>query len=241
MVVRKRVHAELILVDTTERALDAIGNRMPDLVLVPALLSPQDDAAIAAALRVIAAAAHVQLLTARHGATNRTRSKVCSNTHSTRDPSNFAGCACPTFCSQGITLRWLPGGIRRRLNARASDARICLRPSTSPSSTALADPGAIPAFKGTDRAWATDAQHQALHDAEPVIQVVGLHVGRRQVEPHGNIQVLAAAVDQQGPWLRQHCRWIHTATRQLFDLLQLEHPAVVEDAVQVGIQAWTDG
>src|SRR3954470_4206116 len=62
-VVRKRVHAELILVDTTERALDAIGNRMPDLVLVPALLSPQDDAALAAALRVIAAAAHVQMLT----------------------------------------------------------------------------------------------------------------------------------------------------------------------------------
>jgi hypothetical protein len=63
VVVRKRVHAELILVDTTERALEAIGNRMPDLVLVPALLSPQDDAALAAALRVIAAAARVQMLT----------------------------------------------------------------------------------------------------------------------------------------------------------------------------------
>jgi hypothetical protein len=62
-VVRKRVDAELILVDTTELALDAIGNRMPDLVLVPALLSPQDDAALAAALRVIAAAANVQMLT----------------------------------------------------------------------------------------------------------------------------------------------------------------------------------
>jgi hypothetical protein len=62
-VVKRRLDAELILVETTERALDAIGNRMPDLVLVPALLSPQDDAALAAALRVIAAAAHVQMLT----------------------------------------------------------------------------------------------------------------------------------------------------------------------------------
>jgi hypothetical protein len=62
-VVRRRVKAELILVDTTERALDAIGNRMPDLMLVPALLSPQDDAALAAALRVIAATARVQMLT----------------------------------------------------------------------------------------------------------------------------------------------------------------------------------
>src|SRR5258706_4365319 len=62
-VVRHRVGAELILADTTEGALDAIGSRIPDVVLVPALLSPQDDAALAAALRVIAAAAHVRTLT----------------------------------------------------------------------------------------------------------------------------------------------------------------------------------
>jgi hypothetical protein len=62
-VVRHRVGAELILAETTEGALDAIGSRVPDLVLVPALLSPQDDAALAAALRVIAAAAHVRTLT----------------------------------------------------------------------------------------------------------------------------------------------------------------------------------
>src|SRR4051795_5656193 len=62
-IVRHRVGAELILADTTEAALDAIGSRVPDLVLVPALLSPQDDAAINAALRVIAAAAHVRALT----------------------------------------------------------------------------------------------------------------------------------------------------------------------------------
>src|SRR3954463_605490 len=62
-IVRDQVDAELVIADTTEGALDAIGNRVPDLVLVPALLSPQDDAALAAALRVIAAAAHVQMLT----------------------------------------------------------------------------------------------------------------------------------------------------------------------------------
>jgi hypothetical protein len=62
-IVKNRVGADLILADTTEGALDAIGNRVPDLVLVPALLSPQDDAALAAALRVIAAAAHVRTLT----------------------------------------------------------------------------------------------------------------------------------------------------------------------------------
>src|ERR1700757_1870300 len=62
-IVRHQVYAELVIADTTEGALDAIGNRVPDLVLVPALLSPQDDAALAAALRVIAAAARVRTLT----------------------------------------------------------------------------------------------------------------------------------------------------------------------------------
>jgi len=62
-IVRQRVGAELILAETTELALAQIGNRVPDLILVPALLSPADDAALAAALRVIATAAHVQMLT----------------------------------------------------------------------------------------------------------------------------------------------------------------------------------
>src|ERR1700732_899788 len=62
-IARNRVGAELMLADTTVGALDIIGDRVPGLVLVPALLSPQDDAALAAALRVIAAAAHVRTLT----------------------------------------------------------------------------------------------------------------------------------------------------------------------------------
>ena len=59
----RRLRAELVLADTTARAFDAIGMRVPDLILVPTLLSPQDDAALAGALRVIAAASRVQILT----------------------------------------------------------------------------------------------------------------------------------------------------------------------------------
>jgi hypothetical protein len=62
-IVKRQVGADLVLADTTEHALQSIGNRVPDLVLVPALLSPRDDAALATALRVIATAAHVQMLT----------------------------------------------------------------------------------------------------------------------------------------------------------------------------------
>ena len=61
--VRRHTGAELILADTTARAIDAIEARVPDLVLIPAFLSPEDDQALTAALRVTEAAAHVQTLT----------------------------------------------------------------------------------------------------------------------------------------------------------------------------------
>src|SRR2546430_802920 len=78
-IVRHRVGAELILADTTEGALDAIGTRVPDVVLVPALLSPQDDAALAAApgRRVRAAAVRGVRRRARLRADRRVRNAPC--------------------------------------------------------------------------------------------------------------------------------------------------------------------
>lgn len=61
--VRRHTAAELILTDTTERAIDAIEQRVPDLVLIPALMSPEDDEALTTALRVTEDAKHVQTLT----------------------------------------------------------------------------------------------------------------------------------------------------------------------------------
>lgn len=62
--VRGRLHAELVLADTAEAALSALGDRVPDLVLTSAFLSPKDEAVLAERLRALdAAAAHVQTLT----------------------------------------------------------------------------------------------------------------------------------------------------------------------------------
>src|SRR5215213_3529545 len=101
--VRHRVGAELILADTTERALEAIGNRVPDLVLVPALLSPTDDAALAAALRVIAAAAHVRTLTipvlAAHSA-SEAKSGLFSRWRRGSSPQSSDGCDPALFAEQ---------------------------------------------------------------------------------------------------------------------------------------------
>jgi hypothetical protein len=62
--VRGRLHAELVLGESAERALAALGPRVPDLILTSALLSPKDENALGERLRALdGAAAHVQTLT----------------------------------------------------------------------------------------------------------------------------------------------------------------------------------
>src|SRR5262245_4192840 len=60
----RRLHAELVLGDSADRALAALGDRVPDLVLTAALLSPKDEAALGQRLRQLnGVATHVQTLT----------------------------------------------------------------------------------------------------------------------------------------------------------------------------------
>src|SRR5262245_54012324 len=62
--VRGQLRAELVLADTAERALTALGDRVPDLVLTAALLSPRDESALDERLRSLnGSVAHVQTLT----------------------------------------------------------------------------------------------------------------------------------------------------------------------------------
>src|SRR5688572_14657942 len=56
-IVRGRLRAELILADTAEPALVALGDRVPDLILTSALLSTKDEAVLAERLRMLDAAA----------------------------------------------------------------------------------------------------------------------------------------------------------------------------------------
>ena len=61
--IARRLGAELILAETFEGALPAVGSRVPDLILVPALLSPEDESSLKFVLRTIDGAGHVQVLT----------------------------------------------------------------------------------------------------------------------------------------------------------------------------------
>lgn len=59
---RERVGADLVLVDSPDDAVTAIRARAPDLVLVPALWGPRDEAELMRQLRTLDAAIQVQTL-----------------------------------------------------------------------------------------------------------------------------------------------------------------------------------
>jgi hypothetical protein len=59
-VVRDRVHADLVVVDSRDAAVAAIDSQIPDVILVSALLSPRDEQELLAHLRALNGAEHLQ-------------------------------------------------------------------------------------------------------------------------------------------------------------------------------------
>jgi len=62
-VVRDRVGADFVLADSKDGAIAAIAERVPDVMLVTALLSPRDEKELTDQLRHLDGAEHLQTLT----------------------------------------------------------------------------------------------------------------------------------------------------------------------------------
>jgi hypothetical protein len=105
--VRGKLRAELVLADSAERALAALGDRVPDLILTTALLSPRDENALAERLRKLdGTAAHVQTLTipmlaSPHSQSSGSRGGVLSALIGDRPSSSLVeGCDPAVFAEQ---------------------------------------------------------------------------------------------------------------------------------------------
>jgi hypothetical protein len=62
-IVRERVHADLLLVDSPDAAVAALSTQIPDVILVPALLSPSDEEDLLEKVRSLDGARHLQTYT----------------------------------------------------------------------------------------------------------------------------------------------------------------------------------
>jgi hypothetical protein len=117
-IARGKLHVELVLADTTAQAIAELGNRVPDLILTSALLSPKDDAALAECLRALdGAVAHVQTLTipvlATPTARRRASKGMLSRLRGNRTHAAPEGCDPEVFADQiGEYLR--RGGEERQ-------------------------------------------------------------------------------------------------------------------------------
>jgi hypothetical protein len=135
-IARGRLHAELVLEATAERAFAALGERVPDLILTAPLLSPKDEAAIAERLRALeSAAAHVQTLTIPVLAAPRSRPRIGGMLSALRRDKQPAsepdGCDPAVFAEQCATY------LERALAGRheAAAARVDLEAAHAPGPT----------------------------------------------------------------------------------------------------------
>jgi len=207
-VVRQRVGAELILADTTERALEAIGNRVPDLVLVPALLAPQDDAALAAALRVIAAAAHVRTVTipvlAAHAApapaagllSRWRRARPASETPDGCDPAVFADQILAYLKESAAERALMLDDAENEDLGIESFAQELGREDAQPEANASVQAGAQAYVTDPAPAYETDLQYGDQPDAHAYGQPDMAHV-QSDVQPYAQPDVAYMQPDVQ--------------------------------------------
>jgi hypothetical protein len=155
--IRARVNADLVLAETAEQALHAIGDRVPDLVLVPALLAPQDDATLAGALRVIAAAARIQMLTipvlAATSRKKQPRGVLAKWRRLRAEPAASGGCD-PAMFGDQIAAYLAEAAAERAVNesdrAAAAPAEVSMHKGVVPSmgTAPVGEAIGIPAIEG---------------------------------------------------------------------------------------------
>jgi CheY-like chemotaxis protein len=174
---RHRLHAELVLAVSADRALAALGDRIPDLILTPALLPPQDEAALAERLRQLdERAAHVQTLTipllAAPGRSSPARGMLAALRRE-RPGSSGDGCDPAVFAEQ-VTAYLERAAIERQEHHRAHgdervpvDAQSVLHAEPMGAGDAMAAFEPEPAFQPEAASEPEPAHAEPVH-VEPV-------------------------------------------------------------------------
>jgi CheY-like chemotaxis protein len=101
--VRQYLKAELITAPSAHAALQALGNRIPDLILTPALLAPKDESALTERLRELGnAAGHVQTLAVPILASGKSKPAAGGilGRKREKEPSDPVGCHPSVFAEQ---------------------------------------------------------------------------------------------------------------------------------------------
>src|SRR5687767_4052333 len=130
----KRVGADLVMVGTTMQAIDQIARRMPDLILLSALLSPRDEDALIAHLRSLDGASHLQTITIPQFRTGQATASVKKGglfSKKSKAPAPV-GCDPMVFAEEVVTRLKEASEIRNRPPAAKSFTNVIAPPAQSP-------------------------------------------------------------------------------------------------------------
>ena len=174
--IAKRISAELVLTESAARAVAVLGERLPDLILTPPLLSHKDEKAITERLHEFGdAGAHIQTLTIPIFETTEAPASKGGVLSSLRKPkrkgkasaTDTAGSAADTFAEQvsiylvrAVEVR--QASMARKLSAQArpamADPPPPEQPSPQPQETAAwqPQPGPTAAQPPEGAPWETD-------------------------------------------------------------------------------------
>ena len=167
-VIHESVHAELVVVDSRDAAMAALSARVPDVILMTALLSPRDGDEMIAHLRTLAGADHVQTHTIPQLASSRGEPDAPSSSggllskfrNKKKASGPIAGCDPMAFAREVTTFLERAEEMKARTSPRLSSS-----PSTSsgaPARKAVSEfvvdmpplPGAPDSELDTPSAWA---------------------------------------------------------------------------------------
>ena len=159
-VIRERVHAELVVVDSRDAAVAALSARVPDVILMTALLSPRDGDELIAHLRTLAGADHVQTHTIPQLASSRTEAEAPSSSggllgkfRKKKAAGPIAGCDPMSFADEVTTFLARAEEMKAHgtpgMSSRSGPARV-------PASEFVLDTPMAPAetHEEPDAAWA---------------------------------------------------------------------------------------
>ena len=168
-IVRGRLHGELVVADAGAAAVRALRDRIPDLILTPALLPPKDEMVLTGWLRELGqAAAHVQtlavpILRSERAVQRESGSGIFGRRRTQAEPGRPHGCDPAVFAEQMQLY------LQRAAQERA--ARDAARPNAERNANTYEEPAAQPVAQ-----WAGStvdvaaAAHSEVY-AEPEVDV----------------------------------------------------------------------
>jgi CheY-like chemotaxis protein len=171
-VVKGQVRADLIVVDSKDAALATIATRIPDLILVTALLPPRDEDDLTQHLKTLDRATHLQTVTipllASAPAQEKLGSRVFGAFRRKRRATAIDGCD-PRVFGEQIEV-YLQRAAELRAEKRAHP--IAAQERTLVSSPADSDRGAEVVEQGSSRGGAGEIAglHVAAMAREPVVE-----------------------------------------------------------------------